>query len=352
MLTQVTKRGTAHRSAPVARTSPADQRGSASDRAPTPTPAAVGEEVSAGTTLLVATPGGHVDELLDLADRFTAPGTRVCWVTARNAQTETLLAGRQVVWVPRVGTRQWYRTLRGLPRALRLLRRIRPIRVVSSGAALTVPYMIAGRALGAQVVYVESATRVDGPSVTGRVAERLPGTTLFRQAGWERKRWSRTTGVFERYAALPREEDSHPEVRSVLVTLGSERFPFQRALQSVATAVPDDVAVRYQTGSTPIPETLPGLARAWWPYGELRSAASDADVIVTHGGVGALLLALRNGQRPVVIPRLSDHGEHVDDHQLELARDLAARGLIVLAEPGDDMWGKLSEAGRAVVRRA
>lgn len=304
-----------------------------------------------GTTLLVATPGGHVDELLDLEERFTLAGTQPRWVTASSTQTRTLLQDRLVHWVPRVGSRQWMRALRSTPRAFLLLRRLRPKRLVSSGAALTLPYMVAARSVGAEVVYVESATRLRGPSLTGRMAERIPGLTLYRQADWQRRRWQPTPGVFDHYAMSVLPEQGTRAVERVLLTVGSERFTFTRALQAVAGALPEGVRLSAQTGVTDVPEAFQGDARPWWPYGELKSATLEADVVVTHAGVGALLLALRTGHCPVVIPRLAEHGEHIDDHQLDLARSLAERGLVVLAEPSDDLWAKVQEAGaRRVVR--
>ena len=49
----------------------------------------------------------------------------------------------------------------------------------------------------------------------------------------------------------------------------------------------------------------------------------SADKVVTHAGVGSILCADREGHVPLVVPRRHDLGEHVDDHQLELARALA-----------------------------
>jgi UDP-N-acetylglucosamine transferase subunit ALG13 len=57
-----------------------------------------------------------------------------------------------------------------------------------------------------------------------------------------------------------------------------------------------------------------------------------ASVVVTHAGVGSVAVALANGQRPVVVPRLQRYGEAVDDHQLMLGRRLAQNGLVTLVE--------------------
>ena len=54
-----------------------------------------------------------------------------------------------------------------------------------------------------------------------------------------------------------------------------------------------------------------------------------ADVVVTHAGVGSILTCLRLGRTPLVVPRQSRFGEHVDDHQVELTRALADDGKVI-----------------------
>ena len=60
-----------------------------------------------------------------------------------------------------------------------------------------------------------------------------------------------------------------------------------------------------------------------------------------HAGVGSIMVSLANGKRPVVMARLTELGEHVDDHQLELARRLEAGGLVALAEDADELTVEL-----------
>jgi len=42
--------------------------------------------------------------------------------------------------------------------------------------------------------------------------------------------------------------------------------------------------------------------------------------------------AVRAGKVPVIMPRRAHFGEHVDDHQLEFARELEAAGKVVMCE--------------------
>lgn len=297
---------------------------------------------------VVASPGGHVDEAMELAGRFADRDERL-WITSATPQTRSLLADERTEWVPEVRAREGARAARSLVRAFRLMRENRPRALLSTGAAMTVPYVFAARALGIPTTFIESATRLTGPSVTGRIMEKVPGVRLYHQgSGWQRDRWAPFGSVFDVYSTL---SDCPGPVESVLVTVGSEKFPFSRALEAVRDALPT-THITWQTGNTPTGSlNLRGTQRAWWPADELVAAARTTDVVVTHAGVGSILMALRAGRCPVVIPRRSDLGEHVDDHQGELAERLAERDLVVMVRPGDDIeTGIAVAAGRRVVR--
>lgn len=294
----------------------------------------------------VASPGGHVDQAYEIADRFADRADRF-WITARTPQTQALLSNETVEWVREVRSRQALRAIRSLGGAMRIMRERRPRLLVSTGSALTVAYMLAARMHRIPVTYVESATRQDGPSVTGRITEWVPGVTRLHQSTqWKRGKWKPFGSIFDAYSVVP---TSPRPVRRVLVTLGSERFPFRRALEAVLESS-DGLDIVWQTGTTPIRNReLPGDARAWWPGDELAAQARSADVVITHGGVGSILSALRGGTCPVVVPRLSRLGEHIDDHQSELSRVLEKRGVVVVARPGDDIKSCIQESARRSV---
>lgn len=297
-----------------------------------------------GRTLLVASPGGHVDELFDFVPRLRDVGEDRVWVTTATPQTSRLLADEVTEWVPAVASRQPVRAAASLPRALALVRRHRPSLVVSTGAAMAVPYLVAARLHGIETHYIESATRLNGPSITGQLMSRLPGTRLHHQgfrapvAGW------RSVGsVFDTYSPGPLSEVTG--IRRVVLILGTERYPFHRALRQVASALPAGVELLRQTGHTPVADAE-GPWQPWVPGDELAEAVAQADLVITHAGVGSVLSALRAGQHPVILPRRASLGEHVDDHQLQLAELLADRGLATVASPDDDLAPIMASASR------
>jgi UDP-N-acetylglucosamine transferase subunit ALG13 len=116
----------------------------------------------------------------------------------------------------------------------------------------------------------------------------------------------------------------------ILLVLGTHPQPFPRAARLAAQlARIRGEELEVQHGWTaPVPD-LAARWRPWYTRLALEDAMRAASAVIVHGGSGCIYRALSLGVRPVVIPRLAGYGEHVDDHQLQLCRRLAADGAIV-----------------------
>ena len=133
----------------------------------------------------------------------------------------------------------------------------------------------------------------------------------------------------------------------ILVTTGASQFPFDRLLRTV-DGLPGDERIVVQHGCSTV---TPARAECvgFLPMPELAGHVRAARVVVTHAGVGSILLCLSNGRSPIVVPRLRRHGETVDDHQLECARRFADAGLVTLLEDPAQLGAALAVAGDRAV---
>lgn len=117
----------------------------------------------------------------------------------------------------------------------------------------------------------------------------------------------------------------------IFVTVGTNEARFDRLLRAVA-ALPLDEPLVVQHGHSTA-TLVPNAERVdFLAFDDLARTIRRARAVVTHAGVGSVLVALANGRRPVVVPRLKAFGEAVDDHQRELGRRLADAGLLTLVE--------------------
>jgi UDP-N-acetylglucosamine--N-acetylmuramyl-(pentapeptide) pyrophosphoryl-undecaprenol N-acetylglucosamine transferase len=306
------------------------------------------------STLFVATAGGHLTQLVDIADRLTGDDHGVAiWATNENAQSRSLLAGRNAVFVPEVGTRDLLGAVRSQPVAVRLHREWKFSRVISTGSALAVGYLPYLAARGVRAHYIESATRLTGPSITGRLLSATPGIRLYTQYEHLAKgRWQYAGCVFDRFVAT--KQTDTPTIRRAVVAVGTmDDYAFRRFFDALAPilrpggllerAQGSPVETLWQTGCTPI-DGLGIDTRPWVPAAELEAELTRADVVISHAGTGSALTTLTAGRLPILIPRDHAQREIGDGHQPLLARELDKRGIAIHREPDTVTVDDLIEA--------
>lgn len=277
--------------------------------------------------LLAASPGGHLDLLERL--RPALAGLDVVWVTADGSRANALRRhGERVQLLPLYG-RHPLLLLKNFARAAALLSGTRPRLVVTSGAGLVAPLCLLARVFGIRVVFSETMARVTGPSLSGRVLSRLASVVLVQ--------WPEMTSVYPNAVlcrpALLEEVPSGCGLvgDGTFVAVGTHSEPFDRLLATVDRAVEAGLLpgpVVAQSGvSAYRPRTY--TPTPWLSPEQVETAAASARHVVCHAGSGIVATALRAGRKPLVMPRLRRHGEHVDDHQTQLADKLGALGLAV-----------------------
>jgi len=119
--------------------------------------------------LLVCSAGGHLMQLHLLREAWEEEGLLTAWVTLDREDARTLLDGADVTFAFGPTTRNLLNLTRNSVLAWRLVRRRRPRAIVTTGAALAVPFAWIGRLHGISVIYVESLTRTRRPSLSCRL---------------------------------------------------------------------------------------------------------------------------------------------------------------------------------------
>ena len=299
-------------------------------------------------TILVCSGGGHLKQLFELASRIGVPPEHQLWMTFDNALSRSLLADRRVEFVPFAAPRDLPNTLRIRRVAHRVLRENDVERAISTGSSPAVAVLPVAVRAGAQAHYIESAARADGPSLSGRLIARNRRIATYTQYPvWADERWQYRGSIFDRYVPGPTKPVT--TIRRAVVTVGTqEGYPFDRLYQALVPLL-RGCEVLWQTGDQDV-SAYGIVGRPTVPHDELREATARADVVVAHSGTGSALTALEVGKVPVLIPRLAKFGEHVDDHQVQIAAELARRGLAVDRSPDELSLASLQEAASRSVQ--
>ncbi len=118
----------------------------------------------------------------------------------------------------------------------------------------------------------------------------------------------------------------------VFVTLGSQKFPFNRLLRAVDRLIEQNrimEPVFAQTGASDyVPQHY--ASSAFLDRDSFAQKVKESSVVITHGGTGAIVGALKQGKPVIAVPRLARYGEHVDDHQLQLLQQFEEMGMIAV----------------------
>lgn len=121
----------------------------------------------------------------------------------------------------------------------------------------------------------------------------------------------------------------------IFVTVGTHEQPFNRLIKKVDELkregiIQEDVIM--QTGfSTYEPKYCEWSKLI--PYQQMIKNVEVARIVITHGGPASFIMPLQIGKVPIVVPRQHKFDEHVNDHQVEFARNVSERmGTIIVIE--------------------
>ncbi len=132
----------------------------------------------------------------------------------------------------------------------------------------------------------------------------------------------------------------------ILVTLGTQDKQFPRLLKAVEKAVTDKCIndrVVVQAGHTRYTSSCMEIFD-FIPNDQFSSFLKEADLIITHGGVGTIMTALQEHKKILAAARSVKYGEHQSDHQIQLLEEFDNDGYLIFMRDLDDISPYLKKA--------
>ncbi|MFR7995421.1 MAG: PssE/Cps14G family polysaccharide biosynthesis glycosyltransferase [Clostridium sp.] len=108
----------------------------------------------------------------------------------------------------------------------------------------------------------------------------------------------------------------------IFVTLGSQKFQFNRLLKEIDRLIESGSIKEKVFAQTGYSDYEPKYYeyKKFLDREDFSSIMESCDKVITHGGTGAIIGAIKKGKKVIAVPRLSMFGEHVDDHQLQIIK--------------------------------
>ena len=138
----------------------------------------------------------------------------------------------------------------------------------------------------------------------------------------------------------------------IFVTIGTQDKPFTRLLEAIDKAIErkeitDKVIV--QCGFTKYTSDHMEILE-YIPFDKFGEYIDKADVIITHGGVGSIISAVKKKKKVVAVARLAKYGEHTNDHQLQIVEKMSKDGYIIDGNDLDNIVQAISDAKKLQVK--
>lgn len=117
----------------------------------------------------------------------------------------------------------------------------------------------------------------------------------------------------------------------ILVLLGTQNNSFHRLLEEIQRNIDngnikEDVVV--QKGHTKF-ESKGMTLYNQLPLQEIEKLIEEANLVITHGGVGSIISSIERGRKVIAVPRLKKYKEHVNDHQFDIINSFNDMGYII-----------------------
>ena len=117
----------------------------------------------------------------------------------------------------------------------------------------------------------------------------------------------------------------------ILILLGTQQNSFNRLLQEIENLIENEIIkeeVLVQAGYTKYKSDKMRLFDMISSE-ELDKFIDKADIVITHGGVGSIIRALKKNKKVIAVPRLHQFCEHVNDHQMQIVDVFSTKNYLI-----------------------
>lgn len=116
----------------------------------------------------------------------------------------------------------------------------------------------------------------------------------------------------------------------IFITVGTQRFQFNRLLKVVDKLIEEkrlEEEVFAQIGySTYKPKFYE--FKDFINVEEYDEVLRKSEIVITHGGTGTIIKAVKLSKKVIAVPRVKAFSEHVDDHQIQIINEFSEIGFL------------------------
>ncbi len=128
----------------------------------------------------------------------------------------------------------------------------------------------------------------------------------------------------------------------ILFTIGTQKQSFKRLFNYIDSLnIKEQIII--QGGKGRFSFKNPNIEYYdFFNYDEMNQKIDEARIIITHGGGGTIFKALEKGKKVIVVPRLKEYKEHINDHQLEITKYLVDNNYVLMALTKEELINNIN----------
>ena len=132
----------------------------------------------------------------------------------------------------------------------------------------------------------------------------------------------------------------------IFAVAGSQKFQFSRLFQMLdkmveAHLIQDEIFA--QIGCSDYRPQNYKYA-SFLKKNDFENCIHNCDLLITHGGVATIVSGLKEDKPVIVVPRLAKYGEHVDNHQKQIADIFKEQNFVMVCSERDPLKSLIQEA--------
>lgn len=132
----------------------------------------------------------------------------------------------------------------------------------------------------------------------------------------------------------------------IFITLGTQKFQLNRLLKKIDKMIQNGLIEETIFAQIGYSDYHPQNYKftEFLNREEFKKVMERSSLVITHGGVGSIITALNANKPVIVFPRLSEYKEHVDNHQLEIAKAFCKKNFVLCCNNEEELESMIDRA--------
>jgi UDP-N-acetylglucosamine transferase subunit ALG13 len=278
--------------------------------------------------------GGHLNQLKELIGKIDYDDSY--FVTEKNTFSESLLKKKEVYFVinPK---RDIIKFVKNFLQSWKIYKNKRPDIIITTGTNTAFATCMIAKLFGKKVIFIESFAKVDTPTLFGRIVSPFANLTIIQ---WKKLLKYYPKAIYGGPIFDFNKSSNTKKEEKIFLTVGSSDYKFDRMIRDVdKIAKKINIPIFAQIGNSDyIPKNF--KYKRYLTIDQIDHEFKTSKYVISHAGTGSIVDALTNKCKIMVIPRYKQFGEHIDDHQIEIARELDSKKIIVACYKNEDIIRK------------